>query len=185
MKSRSWPIVLAVLTAVAALASAALSTSASASTVARTATAAAARSVAPSQHGTRKTITARPVAQPAYEQHLHSEIKCAHWKGDLSWGGRGSPAIPGFIHLTSSVLTDTCSNGYAQLFIHYDTVDNPKNVQVCTPPPHVHCRVEAHSSGRRPYSTEDPINTYKDIYVYICSRNDSGYRCGNHKGPGA
>ena len=116
-------------------------------------------------------------ASPDYEQSLSSSIKCASWKGDLSWGGNGSILDPAFIDLTSSVLKDTCSTGYAQLFLHWDTIDNPKNVLVK--------KVGPNSSANAPYSTDDHFNTYKDIYAYICSEGDGGYRCGNKKGPGA
>lgn len=117
-------------------------------------------------------------ASPDYEQSLSSSITCASWKGDLSWGGNGSILDPAYIDLTSSVLKDTCSSGYAQLFIHWDTIDNPKTEQVGK-------NVGPNSSGNRPFSTSDEFNTYKDIYVYICSEGAGGYRCGNHKGPGA
>jgi len=132
----------------------------------------------PVAKGAAETVTGHQTVTPAYEQSLSSSIKCAKWKGDLSWGGNGTPGVEAYIHLTSSVLTDTCSNGYAQLFIHYDTIDNPKNLQVGK-------NVGPNSSGNRPFSTDDKINTYKDIYVYICSEDSSGYRCGNKKGPGA
>jgi len=115
-------------------------------------------------------------AIPAYSQNLSSTITCATWSGTLSWGGNGSILVPAYIDLEGK-LKDTCNNGYAQLFIHWDTIDNPKNELVK--------KVGPNSSANTPFSTEDRFNTYKDIYVYICSENSTGYRCGNHKGPGA
>ena len=116
-------------------------------------------------------------ASPDYEQSLSSSIKCASWKGDLSWGGNGSILDPAYIDLSSSVLKDNCSSGYAQLFIHWDTIDNPKNELVK--------KIGPNTSANAPFSTDDHFNTYKDIYVYICSEGGGGYRCGNKKGPGA
>jgi hypothetical protein len=113
---------------------------------------------------------------PGYEQDLSSTIRCATWSGTLSWGGNGSIVVPAYIDI-SGKLTDNCNNGYAQLFLHYDTIDNPKEPKVK--------QIGPNSSANTPFSTEDNLNTYKDIYVYICSEDSTGYRCGNHKGPGA
>lgn len=114
--------------------------------------------------------------QPLYSQDITVSIQCATWSGELSWGGNGSILFPAYIDLNGT-LKDTCNNGYAQIFLHWDTIDNPKNVLVK--------KVGANSSAKTPYSTEDDLNTYKDIYLYICSEDSSGYRCSAHKGPGA
>jgi len=129
-------------------------------------------------HAVAASVTAHPISRitPDYEQSLSSSITCASWSGDLSWGGNGSILDPAFIDI-SGKLKDTCNNGYAQLFLHYDTIDNPKNPKVK--------QIGPNTSANTPFSTEDNLNTYKDIYVYICSKNTAGYRCGNHKGPGA
>lgn len=115
-------------------------------------------------------------ASPAYEQELSSTIRCATWSGTLSWGGNGSIAIPAYIDV-SGKLTDNCNSGYAQLHIHWDTINNPKDKMIK--------QVGPNSSANTPFSTEDHVNTYKDIYVWICSEGAGGWRCGNHKGPGA
>jgi hypothetical protein len=114
-------------------------------------------------------------AKPRFSQDITIKIKCATWKGELSWGGSGNPIHPAFIDV-SGTLHDTCHTGYAQLFLHWDTIDNPKTVLVK--------KVGANRAERTPYSTHDDLNTYKDIYVYICSEHD-GYRCSKHHGPGA
>ncbi len=114
-------------------------------------------------------------AKPLYSQDITLSIKCASWSGELAWGGNGSILVPAYIDI-SGTLKDTCASGYAQLFAHWDTIDNPKNPLVK--------KVNANSSAKTPYSTSDRFNTYKDIYVYICS-NYQGYRCSAHKGPGA
>jgi hypothetical protein len=114
-------------------------------------------------------------AEPLYSQDITLSIKCASWSGELAWGGNGSILVPAYIDI-SGTLKDTCSSGYAQLFAHWDTIDNPKNPLVK--------KVNANSSAKTPYSTSDNVNTYKDIYVYICSEYQ-GYRCSAHKGPGA
>jgi hypothetical protein len=126
---------------------------------------------------TRAHAAAKPAttARPQYSRDITITIKCATWKGELAWGGNGNPIIPAYIDV-SGTLRDTCHKGYAQLFLHWDTIDNPKNVLVK--------KVNENSSARTPYSTHDDLNTYKDIYVYVCSDYE-GYRCSKHEGPGA
>jgi hypothetical protein len=91
-------------------------------------------------------------------------------------GGLGIPGNPAFIQL-DGVIKDTCNNGYATLHLHYDTIDNPKDPQVGHAGPN--------SQDNTPFRTEDDINTYRDIYVLLCSSDHLGFRCGNKKGPGA
>jgi hypothetical protein len=117
---------------------------------------------------------AHPGAEPLYEDPLSSNITCANWSGDLSWGHEGTTA---YITISNGVLEDNCSSGYARLYLHYDTIDNPKNPEVRQTGPD--------SGSGTPYSVTDSANSYKDIYVYICSQGDGAYRCGNKKGPGA
>jgi len=113
---------------------------------------------------------------PLYEQSLSSSIQCAHWSGILSWGGNGSPVVPAYIQL-EGVIYDTCNNGWARLYLHWDTINNPKEVNPGYAGPNSH--------SNTPYDTSDRINTYKDIWVQLCSSDHAGYRCGNKKGPGA
>lgn len=124
---------------------------------------------------TASRVTSATTAKPLYSQDISLSIKCATWKGEIAWGGNGSILDPAYIDV-SGELKDTCRSGYAQLFLHWDTIDNPKNELVK--------KVEEDSSARTPYSTNDRFNTYKDIYVYICSEYE-GYRCSEDAGPGA
>ncbi len=69
-----------------------------------------------------------------------------------------------------------------QLWLHYDTVDNPRNVEVR--------KIGPKSAVRTPFGTHDDINTYKDIYVWLCSwegtvHHETHAECGKRKGPGA
>lgn len=127
-------------------------------------------------HAVASPITGQPAqnVRPLYSQDIKISIQCATWSGELSWGGLGSILFPAYIDL-SGTLKDTCNNGYAQIFLHWDTIDNPKNPLVK--------QVGANSSAKTPYSTEDDFNTYKDIYIYICSEDTNGYRCSGHEGP--
>lgn len=124
------------------------------------------------------TVSHSPRARhaPLYEQSLSSEIQCAHWAGTLSWGGNGSIAVPAYIQLEGTIY-DTCNNGWARLYLHWDTIDNPKEKNPGYAGPNGH--------NNTPYYTEDTVNTYKDIWVLLCSSDHEGYRCGNKKGPGA
>jgi hypothetical protein len=63
------------------------------------------------------------------------------------------------------------------LCAHWDTINNPKEVNPGYAGPNSH--------SNTPYHTEDHINTYKEIWVQLCSSDRTGYRCGNKKGPGA
>lgn len=136
----------------------------------------AARPASVHQHVVEVAVSARAHlgAQPLYEDSLSSNITCANWSGDLSWGHEGTTA---FITISDGVLEDTCSSGYARLYLHYDTIDNPKTPDVKQTGPD--------SGSGTPYTVTDSANSYKDIYVYICSQGDGAYRCGNKKGPGA
>jgi len=115
-------------------------------------------------------------AAPQYEQSLSSTIRCATWSGILSWGGNGSILVPAYIQL-EGVIHDKCNNGFAILYIHWDTINNPKDERAGY--------AEPNSQSNTPYHTEDHVNTYKDIWVELCSADNTGYRCGNRKGPGA
>lgn len=131
-------------------------------------------------HAPAATASHRKSAQTSqpirlYSQDITLSVQCASWSGEIAWGGNGSILDPAYIDV-SGTLKDTCSSGYAQLFLHWDTIDNPKNPLVK--------KVGPNSSAKTPYSTSDDLNTYKDIYVYICSEDSSGYRCSAHKGPG-
>lgn len=117
-----------------------------------------------------------PRATPRYEESLSSTIRCATWSGILSWGGNGSIAVPAYIQL-EGVIHDNCNNGWARLYLHWDTINNPHEVNPGYAGPNSH--------SNTPYETEDHINTYKDIWVQLCSSDSTGYRCGNKKGPGA
>jgi hypothetical protein len=125
--------------------------------------------------------SAAPSAAPRESQDLSFDIACASWKGELAWGGNGNPIIPAYIDV-SGLLKSPCSDGHAQLHIHYDTIDNPKNIEIkAIGPDSVH---------RTPWDTKDSINTFKDIYLWICSwrgtvHHEKDYSCSHHKGPGA
>jgi hypothetical protein len=117
-----------------------------------------------------------PAATPRYEQSLSSTIRCATWSGILSWGGNGSILVPAYIQL-EGVIHDNCNNGFATLHLHWDTINNPKEPLVGY--------AEPESQSNTPYHTEDHVNTYKEIWVQLCSADSTGHRCGNMKGPGA
>lgn len=122
-----------------------------------------------------------PGASPAYSQDLSFDIACASWKGELAWGGNGNPIIPAYIDV-SGRLKSPCSDGHAQLHIHYDTIDNPQNIRII--------QIGPERTERTPWDTKDTINTFKDIYLWICSwrgtvHHEKDYSCSHHKGPGA
>jgi hypothetical protein len=114
-----------------------------------------------------------------YTDKVTSSIACAYFSGDIGWGGLGIVGDDAYLRLQEpySLLEDTCSSGYARLYIHYDTVDNPKTIKVI--------QIGPHRGSITRFLNKDDFNTYKDIYIYICSQGDGHYRCGNHKGPGA
>lgn len=122
-----------------------------------------------------------PSAAPADSQDLSFHIDCASWKGELAWGGNGNPIIPAYIDV-SGLLRSPCDDGHAQLHIHYDTIDNPKNEIIK--------KIGPESVHRTPWDTKDEINTFKDIYMWICSwrgtvGHEKDYSCSHRKGPGA
>jgi hypothetical protein len=124
--------------------------------------------------------SAAPSAVPAFSQDLEFKIGCASWKGELAWAERHEDD-PAEIDV-NGVLKSPCSDGHAQLHIHYDTIDNPKDIQIKAAGPE--------SIYNTPWKTEDWLNNYKDIYVWICSwRGTNGhethYHCSHKKGPGA
>jgi hypothetical protein len=154
-------------------------TALAATAIALTAAPSASASAAPRPHLSVATGTLmRPDTDtsPLFSRDISLHIKCASWKGELSWGGNGSILFPAFIDI-SGTLKDTCSSGHAQLFLHYDTIDNPKEPKVK--------QIGPLKSAKTPFTVEDRFNTYKDIYVYICSEGGGGHRCSGHKGPGA
>lgn len=111
---------------------------------------------------------------PSYRKNVNISITCASFSGKLGWGGGGVIVDYAFVELTEpySFIEDTCNNGYARLYIHYDTVDNPKTIKVI--------QIDGHRGSETPFLNEDNINTYKDIYVYLCSESGGHYRCSGH-----
>src|SRR5207244_9290385 len=80
----------------------------------------------------------------AYSQDLKFDIACASWKGEVAWGPR-EEAKPAYIDV-SGELKSPCSDGHAQLHIHYDTIDNPKerseeHTSELQSPDHLVCRL--------------------------------------------
>lgn len=119
--------------------------------------------------------TPSAAARPLYTHVYSISTECATWAGELSWGSVGPPWGKAHIDV-HGLLHDRCKSGYAQLFLHWDTVRNPKWELVK--------KVNAERAERTPYSTSDWLNNYKDIYLYVCE-NYQGYRCSRHYGPGA
>jgi hypothetical protein len=160
------------------LASAAALMAAAALTSSAAASAAAATAQRPRAPGKWDHVAMVPY-RPDDTQKIDIPTRCAKFKGDLSWGNSGGvPPHEAYIEITNAELSDTCKEGYAQLFIHWDTIDNPKTIEVA--------KVEAGHKKRTPYHTEDPVNNYKDIYVYVCFFVREGdYHCSKHYGPGA
>jgi hypothetical protein len=116
---------------------------------------------------------------PQYSDKVSSTITCAYFSGQIGWGGAGTVFDNAYVRLQEpySLFEDTCSGGYARLYIHYDTVDNPKTIKVI--------QIGPHTGSMTKFQNTDDFNTYKDIYIYICSDSGGHYRCGHHKGPGA
>ncbi len=116
---------------------------------------------------------------PSYRDNINISITCADASVKLGWGGGGIIVDYAFVELVEpySYIQDTCNSGYARLYIHYDTVDNPKTIKVI--------QIGPNRGAETPFLNEDNINTYKDIYIYLCSDSGGHYRCSGHKGPGA
>ena len=117
--------------------------------------------------------------QSQYNDKVSSTIKCAHFQGDIGHGNGEIPAFPAYVRLAepASFLEDTCSSGYARLYVPYDTADNPRNIMVI--------QIGPRTGSITKFFNSDYLNTYKDIYLYICSKYGNHYQCGSHKGPGA
>jgi hypothetical protein len=110
-------------------------------------------------------------------EHIHINFRCAKFKGELSWA-TVEPTHPAYIEITHGELRDPCTVGYARLYIHWDTIDNPKTRRVA--------HVNAGHAIRTPFYTDDYLNNYKDIYVYVCALvRPHDYHCSRHYGPGA
>jgi hypothetical protein len=111
---------------------------------------------------------------PSYRHGINLSITCAYFSGTLGWGGDGSIFDYAFVELVEpySLLEDTCSSGYARVYVHYDTVDNPKTIEVI--------EIGPHRGSETPFLNEDNLNRYKDIYLYICSDYGGKYRCSRH-----
>jgi hypothetical protein len=116
---------------------------------------------------------------PSYRDKINISITCAYASVDLGWGGGGDILDYAFVELTEpySLIEDTCNSGYARLYVHYDTVDNPKTIKVI--------QIGSNRGSETAFLNEDNANRYKDIYVYLCSDSGGHYRCSGHKGPGA
>jgi hypothetical protein len=71
-------------------------------------------------------------ASTTYSDKVSTSITCANFAGKIGWGGLGLPVDNAYLRIAEpySVLEDTCGGGYARLYIHYDTFDNPKTVKI-------------------------------------------------------
>ena len=111
---------------------------------------------------------------PSFRHGINLRITCAYFSGTLGWGGDGNIFDYAFVELVEpySLLEDTCSSGYARVFVHYDTIDNPKTIRVI--------QIGPHRGSETPFLNEDNLNRYKNIYLYICSDYAGHYRCSGH-----
>ncbi len=111
---------------------------------------------------------------PSYRHGINISITCAYFSGTVGWGGLGNPLDYAYIELVEpySLLEDTCNNGYARIYVHYATVRTSKTVEVV--------QIGKHTGSNTPFLNEDDINTYSDIYLYICSDSGGHYRCSGH-----
>jgi hypothetical protein len=111
---------------------------------------------------------------PSFRHGINLRITCAYFSGTLGWGGDGNIFDYAFVELVEpySLLEDTCGSGYAQVFVHYDTINNPKTIRVI--------QIGGHRGSETPFLNEDNLNRYKNIYLYICSDYAGHYRCSGH-----